>query len=609
LPVDIGPAAATSSGRWTGTPYPGARMTTSDADLPVGHVPAGSGLARSSVPGAEAAADGQRAATPNHGSQTSSTTHRVDELLAANQSIVGELSLPLVLRRIVAAAAKVSGARYAALGVLGADGKLEQFLHTGMDELTVSRIGDLPHGRGVLGAVIDHPEPIRLDRIADDSRSSGFPPGHPPMVSFLGVPVRGRDLVYGNLYLTDRRDGRRFTDEDIDLVEALAATASIAIENARRYEEARRRQQWLQVSTTITRELLTETAPGLAVLVHIADSVQELASADVVTLVLPTEGDPDQLEIVVVTGLGAQQLKGSRFAAQHSLADQVMTDGQGVLLGAGGERPWSVHLDSVVPSGPVMAVPLTGNYASRGAIVLGRIATRATFNESDLAMAGAFAEQAALALELSEARADRQRLSVLEDRDRIGRDLHDHVIQRLFASGLGAQALIADSPDAAVREGLTRIVAELSSTIRQIRSTIFALRDSTSPTPSVRRTVGVLMGQLTPVLGFRPEVSLSGPLDTLVEEPVRSDVEAVLREALTNVGRHAGASAASVTVEVDSSRLVVIISDNGCGIQGEGIWSGLANLRARAEGHGGSLLVDSQPEGGLRLRWTVPITL
>ncbi len=566
-------------------------------------------MTRSGAVDSEGHPDVLRVPMPDEGGQLTTTQQRVGDLLAANQSIVGELSLPLVLRRIVEAAAQVANARYAALGVIGPDGLLEQFLHTGMDEATVRRIGHLPQGHGVLGAVIANPDPIRLDRIADDPRSSGFPPSHPPMVSFVGVPVRARDVVYGNLYLTDRRDGRTFTDEDIDLVEALAATASIAIENARLYEEAGRRQQWLRASGTITRELLSAVVPELEVLEHIAGSVQQLAAADVVTLVLPPDDDPDQLEIAVATGLGAEELTGSRFPAHHSLAEQVMADGLGVLLGAGEEHAWRVHLDSVVPAGPVMALPLTGEWASRGAIVLGRVATRAPFNQADLEMAAAFAEQAALALELAEARADHQRLSALEDRDRIARDLHDHVIQRLFASGLGAQSLIQRSPDAAVQEGLIQIIAELTGTIRQIRSTIFALRDPTSDTPSLRRVVGLLATQLTPMLGFRPEVHLAGPLDTLVEEPVVNDVEAVVRESLTNISRHAEATAAAVLLDVDSTRLSVVITDNGTGTNSHSTWSGLANLRARAERHGGTLLVDHQSEGGLRLRWTIPITL
>jgi signal transduction histidine kinase len=541
-------------------------------------------------------------------SEIITSQERVRALLAANQSIVGNLALPVVLRRIVEAAATVAGARYAALGVIGPDGLLEQFVHTGMDSDTVHAIGDLPKGRGVLGAVIAHPDPIRLRVIGDDPRSSGFPDGHPPMTTFVGVPIRSRGMVFGNLYLTDRMDGRDFTDEDVELLEALASTAGIAIENARLYEESERRQLWLRASSSISRELLSGTGQELEVLEHIAATVQRLAAADVVTLVLAQDDGSDELAVTVATGLGADELVGTSFPASNSLAECVMHQGHGLLLGADAPRPQSVHLDMVVPAGPVMALPLTGNEVSRGAVVVGRLASRAPFNQADLEMAEAFAEQAALALELAQARADQQRLTVLEDRDRIGRDLHDHVIQRLFASELGAQSLAEKSTQPEVRAGLARTISELTATIRQIRSTIFALREPAAATHSLRRTVSLLVAQLTPLLGFRPEIHLAGPLDTLADDEMLSDVEAVLRESLTNISRHAAATAAEVTVAVNSQRLVVTVSDNGVGLA-TGDWSGLANLRSRAERRGGSLVLDCSPEGGLRLQWTIPITL
>jgi signal transduction histidine kinase len=592
-----------------------------DSRLPGGDALACGQMPTPEEPHADRPAAGEVAASPQlsierlmgqlveRASEIITSQQRVRALLAANQSIVGDLTLPVVLRRIVEAAATVARARYAALGVIGPDGLLEQFVHTGMDADTVSAIGQLPRGRGVLGAVIAHPDPVRLRVIADDLRSSGFPEGHPPMTSFLGVPIRARDVVFGNLYLTDRMDGRAFTDEDVELVEALASTAGIAIENARLYEESERRQRWLRASSDISRQLLSGTGHELAVLEHIAASVQHLAAADVVTLVLPDEDDPDDLEVTVATGLGASDLAGTRFPATNSLALHVMEQGRGVLLATGAEQRRSVHLDMVIPPGPVMALPLTGDWSSRGAIVVGRLASRAPFNQADLEMAEAFAEQAALALELAEARADQQQLTVFEDRDRIARDLHDHVIQRLFASELGAQSLVERSTQAEVREGLTRTIGELTATIRQIRSTIFALRDPAEASPSLRRTVSLLVTQLSPLLGFRPEVHLAGPLDTLADDRMLNDVEAVLRESLTNVSRHAAATAAEVTVHVNSQRLVVTVSDNGVGIGHPGDWSGLSNLRSRAEHRGGSLDLDSSPEGGLRLLWTIPITL
>ena len=534
---------------------------------------------------------------------------RVRALLAANQTIVADLALPVVLRRIVESAATVVGARYAALGVIKPDGLLDQFVHTGMDPDTVQAIGDLPKGRGVLGAVVAHPDPIRVPVINRDPRSAGFPPGHPPMTNFVGVPIRSRGRVFGNLYLTDRWDGRAFTDEDVELLEALASTAGIAIENARLYEESERGQLWLRASSRISRELSSGTGPELEVLQHIAAAVQVLAAADVVTLVLPDDEDPDGLEVAVATGLGDCELKNLRFPAARSLVLHVMEQGHGELMSAGGDRPWTVHLDTVAPNGPVMALPLTGNGSSRGAIVVGREAVRAPFDQSDLDMAEAFAEQAALALELAEARADMQRLTLLEDRDRIGRDLHDHVIQRLFAVELGVQSLVEKATQPELQAGLTRTIDELTATIRQIRSTIFALRQPNAHSTSLRRTVSLMVAQLTPLLGFRPETHLAGPLDTLADDEMLNDIEAVLRESLTNIGRHASATAAQITVEANSKHLSVTVTDNGVGLGDPGGLSGLSNLSRRAVDRGGSLTLATSPEGGLRLQWTIPIAL
>src|SRR5512133_1528657 len=219
--------------------------------------------------------------------QILSPQHRLQRLLDANRTIISELSLPAVLRQIVQSARETAGARYAALGVVGSDGLLEEFIHVGMDDTTVAAIGDLPKGRGLLGALIEHPEPIRLPHSTDDSRSSGFPPGHPPMTTFLGVPIRNRDEVFGNLYLTNRLDGSDFTAEDEELISALAATASIAIENARLYEESRQRQEWLRASGEISRNLLLSEDTDVDTLRRIAVSVKRLAAADIVSVVLP----------------------------------------------------------------------------------------------------------------------------------------------------------------------------------------------------------------------------------------------------------------------------------------------------------------------------------
>ena len=532
---------------------------------------------------------------------------RLRQLLKASHSIVQELSLPAVLRRLVATAKDVSGAKYAALGVIGGDGTLEQFLHVGMADDTVRAIGELPKGRGVLGALIDNPKPIRLSRISEDPRSSGFPDGHPPMTTFLGVPIRSRDVVFGNLYLTDRADGGPFTAEDEELVLALAATAGIAIENARLYEESRRRQEWLRASGEISRQLLDPEADYAETLHEIATSVKRLASADVVTLVTPTRDHPVQLEVIIATGAAERELIGIRYPTENSIAWRAMQDGQGVRLAFVDQHPdVYLHLRPYVPVSQAMALPLRGEAGPRGAIVAGRLIPHAPFTASDLDMAGTFAGQAAIALELNDARAVQQRLGVLEDRDRIARDLHDHVIQRLFAAGLSLQSIAATVEDDTLHERLSRTVGELDETIRQIRTKIHELQEDSSQ--SLRGTALAVVDQLAPLLPARPDLSLIGPLDSISDEAIIADVEAVLRESLTNVTKHAHATQVRVRIQAGKQRLHLTVIDNGVGLGHSIRRSGLANLSRRAEQQGGYLEVGDSAEGGLRLRWSIPIS-
>jgi two-component system, NarL family, sensor histidine kinase DevS len=532
---------------------------------------------------------------------------RLRQLLKASHSIVQELSLSAVLRRLVATAKDVSGAKYAALGVIGGDGTLEQFLHVGMEDDTVRAIGELPKGRGVLGALIDNPKPIRLSRISEDPRSSGFPDGHPPMTTFLGVPIRSRDVVFGNLYLTDRADGGPFTAEDEELVLALAATAGTAIENARLYEESRRRQEWLRASGEISRQLLDPEADYAETLHEIATSVKRLASADVVTLVTPTRDHPVQLEVIIATGAAERELIGIRYPTENSIAWRAMQDGQGVRLAFVDQHPdVYLHLRPYVPVSQAMALPLRGEAGPRGAIVAGRLIPHAPFTASDLDMAGTFAGQAAIALELNDARAVQQRLGVLEDRDRIARDLHDHVIQRLFAAGLSLQSIAATVEDDTLHERLSRTVGELDETIRQIRTKIHELQEDSSQ--SLRGTALAVVDQLAPLLPARPDVSLIGPLESISDEAIIADVEAVLRESLTNVTKHAHATQVRVRIQAGKQRLHLTVIDNGVGLGHSTRRSGLDNLSRRAERQGGYLEVGDSAEGGLRLRWSIPIS-
>jgi two-component system, NarL family, sensor histidine kinase DevS len=538
-----------------------------------------------------------------------SAQHRLQRLLDANRAIVRELSLPAVLRQIAQSARETAGAQYAALGVIGSDGLLEEFIHVGMDDITVAAIGDLPKGRGLLGTLIEHPEPIRLPHITDDSRSSGFPVGHPPMTTFLGVPIRNRDRVFGNLYLTNRRDGNNFTAEDEELISALAATASIAIENARLYEESRQRQEWLRASGEISRNLLLSDDSEIDTLRRIAVSVKRLAAADVVSVVLPLLRGESELEVVTAVGVGQEDLTGLRYPLADSIAWRAMQEGRG-LIAQDADRQSGVflHLRHAVPVTQVMAVPLMGESGARGALIAGRISRHITFTAADLDMAETFAGQATIALELADARAAQQHLAALEDRDRIGRDLHDHVIQRLFAVGLGLQSTAGRANEPAIRARLAQAVEELDETISQIRTTIFELHDAI-PDNRLRSRVKAVVEELEPVLGVHLQLAWFGPLDTLVDSSLITDVEAVVREAMTNVARHAQASTLRVTINADTDRLTVDVSDDGVGIGDSARRSGLANLKNRAHSRGGTLTLENQKQGGLRLQWSIPLSI
>jgi len=528
---------------------------------------------------------------------------RLRGLLRANRLIIGDLALPVVLRRIAEAARDLVQARYAALGVLGPDGGLEQFIHVGVDDETVARIGHLPEGKGLLGALIDDPRPIRLANLADDPRSVGFPEGHPAMSCFLGVPIRIRDEVYGNLYLTER-EGGPFTAEDEELVAALAATAASAIDNARLYAEAGRRQRWLEASTEITRQLLSsEGEPPLSV---IARRLHEMADADVVAVVLPT-ADPQRLMVEVATGEQAAQLTALSYPVEDTIAGVAINTGRPVLVGdVTQQQSYLVHLAQVTPVGPMMALPLLGTQGSRGAVLVARVPGRHRFNEADLDIATTFAQHAAVALELADARADQQRVMLLEDRDRIARDLHDHVIQRLFAAGLGVQSVAASAGSDSGASRLNTIVDDLDETIRQVRTTIFELRGPLTPQPStVRSQVVDVIDEVVPMLGFSPALRFTGPVDTIVPDEVAGDLIAVVREALSNIARHAHASAAAVEVTATPAQLTVDVTDNGVGIGESKRRSGLANLARRAERYGGSLTLPDHE--GTQLRWTIPL--
>jgi signal transduction histidine kinase len=532
------------------------------------------------------------------------TQGRLRGLLRATQTVTSGLSLPVVLRRIAEAARELAGARYAALGVLAPEGGLAEFVHVGLDDELATQIGHLPEGKGLLGALIEDPRPIRLVRIVDDPRSCGFPPNHPPMTSFLGVPIRVRDEVFGNLYLAESVRGE-FTADDEELIKALAATAATVIDNARLYEAARERGEWLQASAAIARRLLSADLDELDSLRLIAEHSRDVAHADLVTVVLPD--DDGDLRVEVAVGAGAESVCGLRMPREGSLSGRVFATGTALRMAAHDER---ADLQTAIPdaldAGPVLVVPLVGSHSTHGVLSVVRRRCRTAFTAEDLAMATGFANQASVALELARARSEQQRAALLDERERIAADLHDHVIQRLFASGLSLQALAATLGPGRATERVLATVADLDATISQIRTAIFALQQAPqAPARGLRGRVLDVVTQVTPALGFEPAVRFSGLLDT-VSTALTDDLLAVLREALTNTARHAHATTVDVELTATRDRVTLGVRDNGTGIADTTRRSGLANLRHRAELHGGDLTVDSSPDG-TRLIWNVPV--
>jgi signal transduction histidine kinase len=534
------------------------------------------------------------------------TRDRVHGLLEAVVAVASNLQLEAVLRRIVEAAVTLVDARYGALGVIGEDGQLADFIPVGMDERTIAGIDHWPEGRGLLGLLIKDPNPLRLDQIASHPQSSGFPDGHPPMRTFLGVPIRIRDEVYGNLYLTEKRDGAAFDEEDEVLVIALSAAAGVAIENARLFDAAHRQQQWLQASSEVTRRLLGGAAAD-DVLEFVTRQTLEMTGADLVVLALP---DPErrQLTIKHAAGEAAQQALNLDLPAGASVSGEVLATGQRVTVEdfRHDERVAEVARENL-NLGAAIVFPLGGPGNVRGVLTVGRHPGAMPFAQAAIELVTTFAAQAGIALELADHRQDAERLAVFEDRERIARDLHDLVIQRLYASGMKLQGTLPliDRPEAEQRA--SSVIDDLDATIRDIRTTIFSLQArGGDDRPGLRAQVSQLVQEMTKALGMTVSLRLDDLLDSQLPGDVRRDMLHALREALSNAARHGQATHVEVTVEAGSD-VVLVVRDNGSGIKDASRRSGLANLSQRAEQHGGTLTVRPADSGGTELDWRVPL--
>jgi signal transduction histidine kinase len=531
---------------------------------------------------------------------------RMHALLEAVVAVGQNLELEVVLRAIVEAAVTLVDARYGALGVIGEDGELAEFIPVGLDEDQIARIHHWPEGRGLLGELIANPAPLQLADISEHPRSYGFPDGHPPMKTFMGAPVRIRDEVYGNLYLTEKSGGAEFDDDDEAVLTALAAAAGVAIENARLYDEARRQQRWLRATADTTQRLLSGAAAE-EVLALVTEQALEISGADLVVLALPAPGRK-QLVIEHAAGLGAEEAIG--------LVLPVATSVSGLVLDSG--KPLSLtdftHDKRAAPAarehlhlGPAVVVPLGAPGNVRGILTAGRRPGSPPLAPQAVDVLITFAAQAGIGLELADHRKDAERFAVFEDRDRIARDLHDLVIQRLYATGMSLEGVSARIGDSENGRRVSSAVDALDETIREIRSAIFALHARPAADDGgLRARILDITDGAAETLGFAPSLRMAGRLDQDVPAETGEHLLGALREALSNAARHASATKVDITVEAGAD-LVLVVRDDGTGIKETGRRSGLANLADRAQLLGGTLHAQPADGGGTELRWCVPL--
>ena len=532
------------------------------------------------------------------------TRDSLQALLDAMLAVASGLELESTLRRIVSVATDLVEARYGALGVLGADNYLARFVYVGIDETTRATMGELPQGHGLLGQLITDPKPLRLPDLSSHPVSVGFPPNHPPMRSFLGVPVRVRDEVYGNLYLTEKKGGAEFTADDEVVVQALAAAAGIAVQNANLFEESMRRQRRLEAAGEITAELLTGATTD-RVLRVVAQRAMELSGADAAFIALSQRGSGGRsLELGAHAGLTGEQVSSlSAGRGGLPLAD-VVSAGSPLLSDAG----TAASNDGTAEFGPAVGVPLRSGEETVGMIVALRHTGREPFRPDELPLLASFADQASIVLEMAAKQRAQRQLDIFSDRDRIARDLHDHVIQRLFAAGMNLQGTLQRSTEPDVQHRLQNTVDQLDQTVREIRTSIFDLHTPPSAAPvSLRRRLLDIIAEVTNGTALNPSVRIAGAIDTFVPTRIGAHAEAVVREAVSNAVRHADASELAVMIEVKGDELRIDVEDDGNGIPDGARRSGLLNLDKRARECSGSCELLVPAGGGTHLRWTVPL--
>ena len=399
------------------------------------------------------------------------TQGRLRGLLRANLEVARAMDVDEVLRHILDAATTLVDARYAAMGVVR-EGRLVRFVHTGMDDATIQAIGSLPEGKGLLGQLIEVPRALRLSDIADHHASVGFPANHPPMCTFLGVPIRVKDRVFGNLYLTDKRGGD-FGADDEELVSALAAAAGVALENAALFNESRRRQAWQQAMAALSTAVLSSDRHQA--MLDIARLASAAMRGDGSTVCVPSG---DEVTVAAADGLLSTWF-GDTIPVAGTLYEQALASDGPVILADASADPRTTGRAADHAIGPCVAVQVRSEVEFNGILFVCRRRDEAQFDAVDLEMLATYAKHAALVLQLAEARHDNEMLHLAEDRRQIGVDLQDRVINHLFGIGLDLQGAAARISDKAVRDLLQAKVDAIDAAIRAIREAVFSLSPDT----------------------------------------------------------------------------------------------------------------------------------
>ena len=539
--------------------------------------------------------------------------NRLRALVEANVALTAELSLDAVLQRLVEAAAELAGARYAALGVIDRSGSgLERFLTTGIDDETRAAIGDPPHGRGILGVLIHEAVPLRLHDLGDDPRSVGFPPNHPPMRTFLGVPIHLRGVAYGNLYLTEKQGGEDFTEDDEELLSLLASQAAVAIENARLYEATTGWSKQLESLNEVGNALATETELD-RLLDLIARRLRELLDARLVTVVLPVGAD--ELRFAAVAGEGGERILGETISRSTSKTGRVLALQRSERVDAVLDDP-DVDNETMrlIGARSGLWVPLLVRGRAIGVLAAhDKLGQEVRFSDTDLRLAETFATRGALAVDLSERIARDSLRRVVEaqelERRRLARELHDETGQALTSILLGLKGLEEKLDDAGARASAAELRELVVATLQDVRRLAVELRPSALDDFGLVAALERLTASISEQTGIKIDFEPALTTERLPEE-VETALYRIVQESLTNVVKHAQARNVSVLLTHREDAVKAIIEDDGRGFDpveraGEGF--GLGGMSERLALLGGRLEIESSGEAGTTIAAEVPL--